>query len=230
MKNNELAIDFSTVLASSVHDMKNSVGMLLASVEAILEEHNPKDEEERKHFGTLHYEASRINGELIQLLTLYRKDNGFLPVHIDEQFVRDVLEDQIARNQTLIETSGIVVELHCDHEFSWYFDADLIGGVIHNVIVNCIRYTRNHIKVAAFERENELVITVEDNGEGYPEDMLASPSKGVREAEVSRGATQLGLYFAEEIAHIHKQGDHRGTITLNNGGALDGGVFSLHLP
>lgn len=230
MNNNSNTIDFSTVLASSVHDMKNSVGMLLASVEGILEELQPESETQTKHFKTLHYEASRINGELIQLLTLYRKDNGFLPVSIDEQFVTDILEDQVARNQLLIETSGISIEIDCDEDLAWYFDGDLIGGVIHNVIVNCIRYTKDRVKIAAFEENDMLVISVSDNGEGYPEDMLEAPSKRVEEANLSRGATHLGLYFAEEIAGLHRQDEQHGYVELKNNGVLSGGEFKLYLP
>lgn len=223
-------MDFSSILASSVHDMKNSVGMLLASVETILEEFQPKGEEQSKHFRTLHYEASRINGELIQLLTLYRKDNGFLPVSVDEQFVRDVLEDQVARNQLLVDTSNIDVDIDCDEDLAWYFDGDLVGGVIHNVIVNCLRYTKNKVRISAHIEDKTLCISVSDNGEGYPEDMLLAPSKRVHEAEVSRGATHLGLYFAEEIASMHQQDERKGRVQLSNGGALGGGEFRLYLP
>lgn len=226
----EKTIDFSTVLASSVHDMKNSVGMLLSSVETILETHEPKDEGEAKHFQTLHYEASRINGELIQLLTLYRMDNGFLPVSVDEHYVVDVLEDQIARNQVLIDTSKISVQLDCSEDLVWYFDTDLIGGVVHNILVNCIRYTKDKIIVSAKEEAGRLVLSVDDNGPGYPTDMLKNPAQRVLDAQVSQGATHLGLHFAHEIAQLHKQGDIKGEIALSNNNAMGGGQFLISLP
>ncbi len=227
---NKKNIDFSTILASSVHDMKNSVGMLIASVETILDQHTPKDDEEKRHFQTLHYEASRINGELIQLLTLYRNDKGFLPVNIDEQFVSDILEDQVARNQLLLDTSNLHVELQCDEELAWYFDPDLIGGVVHNIIVNCIRYTSSRILIKAEKKEDFLCISVADDGPGYPQDMLRDPAHRVKEALVNEGATHLGLFFAEEIAGLHKQGSKTGYIELTNKGSLGAGEFLLFLP
>jgi len=222
--------DFSTILASSVHDMKNSIGMLIASVETILEEYQPENDSQRKHFKTLQYEASRINGELIQLLTLYRNDKGFLPVSIDEAFVYDVLEDQIARNQLLLDASGIAIELDCDEELSWYFDADLVGGVVHNILVNCIRYTHSKVMVKASIIDQFLQISIADDGEGYPEDMLLAPANRIQEAQVSEGATHLGLFFAESIAELHKQNDLSGSIALKNNGVLAGGEFHLKLP
>ena len=229
MKNKD-HIEFSTVLASSVHDMKNSVGMLLSSIEAILQHSPPANAIQAKDFSTLHYEASRINGELVQLLTLYRMDNHFLPLRIDQYYVIDVLEEQVARNVHLYETSGVQVELICDDNLYWYYDLDLIGGVIHNIIVNCIRYTQSKLRISAKVVDDFLCVSVADDGVGYPESMLSNPSHGVEDAQFSKGATHLGLYFADLIAGLHVQGNRQGFIELTNGGALGGGVFQLFIP
>lgn len=229
MKEDEV-IDFSMVLASSVHDMKNSVGMLLASLEAVIQDTPPADPEQKKRFNTLHYEASRINGELIQLLTIYRMQNQFLPTRIDEHYVIDVLEDQVARNHMLMETGGIHLEMDCSENLSWYYDSDLIGSVIHNIVVNCARYTKSEIAVRAKIIDDFLCISVEDNGPGYPDHMLNKPAGMVEDADVSKGSTHLGLYFAERIASRHKQHDRHGYIKLENGGVLGGGVFQLFIP
>lgn len=227
---NKNHIDFATVLASSVHDMKNSVGMLLASIEAILQHSPPEDATQAKNFSTLHYEASRINGELIQLLTLYRMDSEFLPVRIDQHYVVDVLEEQIARNFSLYETSGVHVDMVCDENLHWYYDVDLVGGVLHNIIVNCIRYTRSRLVVSAEIIDDLLCISIADDGRGYPKNMLSNPSHLVEDAQFSKGATHLGLYFANVIAELHVQNNRHGFIQLENGGPLNGGVFQLFIP
>jgi signal transduction histidine kinase len=70
ISNNEL--DFSFVLASSVHDMKNSLGMLLGSLEEIIDESTTDSDAQKHRFSILQYEATRINTELVQLLSIYR--------------------------------------------------------------------------------------------------------------------------------------------------------------
>ena len=230
MNDTDSHIDFSLVLASSVHDMKNSVGMLLASLESVIEVAPPEDIEQARRFRTLHYEANRINGELIQLLTLYRMQNEFLPVRIDEHYVIDVLDDQVARNHTLIETGEIALNVDCDDDLSWFYDLDLLGSVIHNVLVNCTRYTKSAIDIKASVEGDFLCIAISDDGPGYPENMLVNPATLVEEAEVSKGATHLGVYFAMKIAEHHKQNHRKGYIKLENGGALGGGVFKLFIP
>lgn len=230
VENTKANLDFSLVLASSVHDMKNSVGMLLASLEQVIEATPPENPEQSKRFSTLHYEASRINGELVQLLTIYRMQNNFLPLHIDDHYVIDVLEDQIARNHTLIETGHIKMDLDCDPDLSWCFDSDLIGSVIHNIIVNCSRYTKSEIYIGAKVEDDLLVITVADDGHGYPKHMLDKPSAMIESAELSKNATHLGLYLAENIAKMHKQNNRHGFIRLENGAPLGGGAFKVFLP
>ncbi|MFT5084760.1 MAG: K+-sensing histidine kinase KdpD [Lentisphaeria bacterium] len=230
MNNNEQKLDFSLVLASSVHDMKNSVGMLLASLESLIEESPPTTQVQSKRFSTLQYEASRINGELIQLLTIYRMQNEFLPVRIDEHYVIDVLEDQVARNHMLMETGDIELVMRCNENLHWYYDLDLIGSVIHNIVVNCVRYTKSVISISADVADDLLCIIVADDGPGYPDHMLQKPAGLVEDAEVNEGNTHLGLYFAEKIAQMHKQNNRHGFIKLENGGELGGGVFKLYIP
>lgn len=230
MNNNKDTVDFSLVLASSVHDMKNSIGMLIASLETVIEEQPPENERQLNHFNTLQYEASRINSELVQLLTIYRMQNDHLPLRIDQHYVIDVLEDQLARSHTLIESRGISLQLECDDNLEWYFDADLVGSVVQNVIVNCSRYTRSRLLVSATVEQDCLRIIVADDGGGYPQSMLEAPSNLVGRAQVSGGNTHLGLYFAEQIAQLHKQKNRVGFISLSNGGPLGGGCFSMCLP
>jgi len=81
--------EFSLILASSVHDMKNSLSMLLSSLEEVIHDAQARDEHQAKQFATLQYEASRINGELVQLLSVYRMQKDRLPVAIDEYYVAE---------------------------------------------------------------------------------------------------------------------------------------------
>jgi len=229
-KDNEQGIDFSLVIASSVHDMKNSVGMLLSSLESVIQASPQDDPVMAKHFSTLHYEASRINGELVELLTIYRMYKEFLPIRVDEHYIVDILDEQVARNHVLMETGGVELNMDCDSDLHWYFDQDLIGSVIHNVIVNCVRYTKSKIALSAEIEDDYLKISVADDGSGYPDHMLINAGQLVEEAEVNKGETNLGLYFAEKIAGFHKQEDKVGYIKLENGGPLGGGVFNIFVP
>lgn len=224
-----IPIDFSFVLASSVHDMKNSLGMLLSTLAAMVESSPPKDAEQAKFFSTLEYEAARINGELVQLLSLYRMDEQTLVVVLDEHHLVDIIDEQIARNDTLLRSRNIEVRVDCDIDLAWYFDNELIGGVLNNLIVNCARYCRNHLLISAKQEDGFLCIAVADDGQGYPETMLLGP---VPQTAVSFGSgnTRLGLLFARKVLELHKSRKGPGYMTIANGEPLGGGVLKLYLP
>jgi signal transduction histidine kinase len=225
----QVPIDFSFVLASSVHDMKNSLGMLLSTLAAMMETSPPKDEQQAKFFSTLEYEAARINGELVQLLSLYKMDEKTLAVIIDEHHLIDVIEEQTARNDALLRSRNIALEIDCDADLAWYFDSELVGGVLNNLVVNCARYCRERLLISAKEEQGYLCISVADDGSGYPQNMLLEP---YAQASVSfnSGNTRLGLLFARKVLSLHKSQRGQGFMTIENGGPLGGGVLKLHLP
>jgi len=222
-------LDFAMVMASAVHDMKNSLSMVLHSLEQLSAELK-QDEHLSHQVGILQYEASRVTNDLVQLLGIYRLQRQQLPIRIDEYFVHDFLDEQIARYQPLFEGRNVTCELICDDSLVGYFDHELLAGIISNVIANTIRYTKDQIRIEAEQANDYLKISISDNGPGFPQRMLQMPEQLNLGINFETGSTHLGLYFAGEIAKLHQQSNRRGYIELSNGGALGGGVFSLYLP
>ncbi|MCL7945234.1 HAMP domain-containing sensor histidine kinase [Marinobacter sp. ATCH36] len=222
------SIDFSMVLASAVHDMKNSLGMLLNSLDELRQEQGQLIGESSR-FNTLQYEAERMHNDLVQLLGIYRLGENNLSAHIEEHFVPDFLSEHMARHTPLLEGLGIGLEIEADDE-NGFFDEDLLTGVLNNTINNAIRYTSTRIKLTASEQQGFLVIGVEDDGDGYPESMQHSGTPGFKSLDFKSGSTSLGLFFASSVAQLHGDGDRTGSIRLHNGGSLGGGVFEIWLP
>ncbi|HWV16032.1 MAG TPA: HAMP domain-containing sensor histidine kinase [Cellvibrio sp.] len=228
MKTKAPTVDFSFIIASSVHDMKNSVGMLLNTIGDVIAQYPPQSETHAKSYAVLEYEAARINSELIQLLSIYRLEHDDIRVHIDEYYVIDMLNDQIARNHGVFQSRKIHLQVDCDDKLQGYFDADLIGSVMNNILVNCARYCKNQLYISARNTDEGLCISIEDDGPGYPENMLDNPAD--TEIGFAGGKPHLGLFFAQRVALMHQSKDQQGFIRLHNGGKLGGGCFSLYLP
>jgi len=66
---NNRSIDFSTVLAASVHDMKNSLCLLIQSIETLSLKFDGQ-QEEAQELAQMHYAASRLNSNLLRMLAL----------------------------------------------------------------------------------------------------------------------------------------------------------------
>lgn len=220
---------FSLLLASSVHDIKNSLGMLLDTLETVIRATPITDDGQRRQFATLQGEAARINNDLLYLLGIYRLQQKQLPLQLREVFVADFLDEQLAGNQLLFDIRQLEIELLCDSELRAYFDPQLIGGVLNNVLVNAARYARRRITIGARGDDGGVLIEVRDDGGGFPAAMLAAAGNRDRGVDFNSGSSNLGLYFAGQVAQLHRRGEQRGHIALRN---LDGGggCFSLWLP
>lgn len=222
------SISFSTILASTIHDVKNSLGVVLNSLDELIR--TAGDSLPGEKLGKLQYEAKRVNNNLVQLLALYKMENMGLKANIDEYPVRDFLEEISLSEKAVLESRNIKLDYRCADDVVWYFDRDLVGGVVKNAINNAMRYTKDAVLITAEESDGYLVLRVNDNGPGFPEGMLAGGERQGHGVNFSSGNTGLGLYFTSKVAEMHKNKDRKGRIELANGHQLGGGCFSIKLP
>lgn len=225
----EPGLDFSTVLASTVHDMKNSLSLLMQSWNQWLERLPPELAESGER-GVIEYESLRLNGMLMQMLGLYKLQINQLPLHPDWADIEELLQEQLARHAEILQARNIRSSCAIEDVALFVLDTELVGSVIGNVINNSIRYTRSTIQLSASRHNDMLLICVNDDGRGYPQDMLGRYGSDTQDADVSNGSTGLGLYFGQCIAQMHQRDGQQGYIELRNGGELGGGEFRLYLP
>jgi len=223
------SIEFSTLLASSVHDIKNSVGLLLNSLEEVIADMPPETNEEKRRFTILKSETSRINNALISLLGLYRLEHKQMQVNVDEVMVLNFLEEQVAAQQLLFDINNIDVAIECAYDLTGFFDQQLVSGIISNVLVNGAKFTKDRLCLRASYQQPWLLIEVIDNGDGYPPALLDEISHTERGIDFKSGSTSLGLFFAREIARMHHNRGFSGDISLHNI-PEGGGCFQLRLP
>lgn len=223
-------IDFTTIMAVAVHDMKNSLSLLMQYVEQLSDEIPVEQQHARERLVDVHYEASRMNTTLVQVLSLYRADMDALPTNIDECFLEEVIEELVETNLSFTKQRNIEVKVEVEEDMSWYLDKDLIFLLMHDVLVNSIRYGACEILISVTVENDYLAITVEDNGPGYPDNMLQMSSVTLDKYCISEGRTGLGLYFARLIAQTHKNRDKVGYIKLTNSKETGGSIFQLYLP
>lgn len=224
------SLDFKMILASSIHDMKNSLGLLNHQIEALMEAYRDTFPELMKSLAKIEYQASRVNNDLIQLLSLYKMGADIYPLRIEENDVLEFLDEQLLRHRPVAEHLGILLVLNAPAESLLYFDAALVAGVLNDVIINALKHARHQIQIRAYPEGRDWIIEVEDDGPGYPPALLEKDFKVAGESHFDSGSTGLGLYFAHEVAMLHQVGAHQGSIALDNQGPLRGGRFRILIP
>lgn len=228
-KSNE-NFDFSSVIAVAIHDMKNSLSLLMQSIETLATTIPKTDLQGHEGIKSVHYEANRMNTTLVQVLSLYRSELDALPINIDECCLHDLIEEVVESNRIYIDQKSLNIELNANDDLFWYLDRELIYLLIQDVLLNAIRYGCSSIRISAEEIDETLRIQVLDDGSGYPNSMLEMSQVKLNNFCISEGRTGLGLFFARLIAQTHKNNGKAGYIKLKNDANTGGSVFELRLP
>ena len=218
-------LDFNMVLASSIHDMKNSLSMLLNQLEQLgtTLKNTPEGIEIR-------YQAERLRLNLAQLLTLYRMDKKQYCVNIGEHSVYEMFEELVLHHQPVLNHKNIQLEIDCDDTLMWFFDRELVDGLLANLVNNAYRYASKCVRLVARIENKWLKLSVIDDGPGYPATMLDAYKPEQSQISFCGGSTGLGLYFAHNIAQLHTNKLKMGYIILSNNGINNGASFNLYLP
>lgn len=217
-------------LVSSIHDTKNSLSMLLGSLEKTLASADVRKLSTHTELVRVNEEARRVNNNLAQLLTLYKCGQRIYPFDVQYICLKDFLSGIVAQYSELLRFREITLEAHVTPELHWYFDEDLVSAVIGNAINNAIRYTRDRICIYAEEKEGQLLLRIEDNGCGYPVAMLRDTNDFMRRIDSLKDNTGLGFYFSTMVARMHQNHGRYGKLKLENGGFMNGACFIVSLP
>lgn len=222
-------------LASTAHDMKNSISVLSGTLEKLLAGADAPTGPGLPQMSHMLYQTRRLNDNLMQLLALYKQvGTPAYPLDIAALEIGHLLEQVVSAQRILLKSRGIALETEFDPKLVWHLDEDLIIGVVGHAINNAINYTTDKIRLAVANVDGCLEIRVEDNGGGYPAALLeagVSAMSGIHSGvNFLTNSTGLGLYFSSEVAKMHKHRQRSGALRLENGGAYGGGCFVLTLP
>lgn len=229
MNQDNQGLDFSTVIASTVHDMKNSLAALTQAHSqwlARLPEGSGGSEQ-----GVIEHEFTHLNGMLVQLLGLYKLGVNQLPMCPDYHELDDFIEAQLAAQQNLLQHRDILASWRIETASPLgFFDRELVGSVVANILNNAIRHAGHALLITVSDEDEQLVLCINDDGPGFAPRMLERQQEYVQGLDGQSGSTGLGLYFAARIAALHERDGIKGRIEIANGGVLGGAVFRLYLP
>lgn len=231
--------DLLLFLASTAHDMKNSISVLSGTLERLLVDGSPREDLARPaaypQMAQMLYQTRRLNDNLMQLLALYKRvGTSAYPFDVQPVETAQLAEQVVALGQVLLAAKGIALEVDAAPGLVWHLDEDLIVGVVSHAVNNAVHYTRDRIRLSLREHDGLLDIRVEDNGAGYPQALLDAGAAGLSGVasgiDFRTNSAGLGLYFSREVARMHRHRGREGSVRLENGGALGGGCFILSLP
>ncbi|TDO96858.1 sensor histidine kinase [Marinomonas balearica] len=219
---------FKEALPASVNDMKNSLSLVLQTLDVI---HDNAADVDSHSLAMVQYEATRMQNTLTELQNFYLLEKDLLTIQMSESYVVDLVEEQVAANSTLWKTKNINVEVTGDEDLCAYVDASLVSSVINIGLVNASRYTRDQVQVRIEKEGHGVLVVIDDNGDGYPDFILEKFKKLLAGSEATEtNAQTLAWCYCNAILDIHKNHEEKGRTGLSNASLLGGGRFEIYLP
>ncbi len=196
-------------VADVTHELQTPLTSILGYVETLQE--GVEDAATRERFlGVVQVEAKRLSRLLDDLLDLSRIQAGVLSYRQDLLDLGATVRDVAGRFRPRAEQDGRCLELHLpDEPLPVRGDADRLGQVLWNLLVNADKYTPagGGIRVRVGKDGPWATVAVEDDGVGIPAEELPRIFDRFYRVDKGRsrqsGGTGLGLPIARGIVEAH---------------------------
>lgn len=220
----------ANLLRTISHDLRTPLTSISGNADNLLANDEMFDTETRRQIYTDIREDSEWLISLVEnLLSVSRMGDGKSDIRMSAELVSDVIDEAVRRTEKNANAHKLTVK-ESDGILLARMDARLIVQVLINLIDNAIKYTQSgsEIEISAVEKDNEIAITVADNGHGIADeikprvfDMFYTGAEKIADSRRSLG---LGLALCKSIVNAHG-----GEITVTDN-KPHGAVFTFTLP
>ena len=199
----------SMMIAQLSHDIKTPITSIQATVEGILDG-VIKEEEQVHYLTTIGRQTERLNKlvEELDILTLNAQPRTDSDNEAEIIFLDQLLIEAMSEFQLLIEQEERDIYIQVSPESAkMKSQYDKLSRILVNLLNNAFKYSDpgTKVEVVAQLTEQDLTISVKDEGQGIAPEDLDKIFKRLYRVETSRnmktGGHGLGLAIAQELAH-----------------------------
>ncbi len=215
----------TTLLAAVGHELRTPLAAIKGHASTLLQEDVTWSLADQRHFlQTISSEADRLAQLVSNLLDLSRQEAGLLL--LNRMAVR--VQALVAKTIEQLSRPGVMISSHIPADLPLVnVDSTRMEVVLHNLVANALAYGEGAVHITAERRENEIVVSVSDNGPGIDPDELPHVFERFYRARHGRqkhsGGTGLGLTICKAFIEAHGN-----SIWAENG--VQGTTISFSLP
>jgi two-component system sensor histidine kinase KdpD len=219
---------YNTLLNSLSHELRTPIATIIGASDNLLTSNGKLSEQNKQSLlSEISVASLRLNQQVENLLNMSRLESGAIQIKKDWCDVNELVYTSIHRLGDNLKHHVWDIEIP-DNLPLFKLDEGLMEQVLFNLIFNAVTYTPEAstiiIKVVCKDHAY-CVITVEDNGKGFPPEEIGRVFDKFYRLKYSKtGGTGLGLSIAKGFVEAHN-----GTITLENA-PLGGALFTIIIP
>lgn len=219
----------ANLLRSVSHDLRTPLASILGASSVLMDADASANVNRDEMLRQINREAKWLIRVMENLLSVTRFSGGSVSLKKDTEVVEEIVGSSIVKFRRNNPTISISVTKP-EEILLAPMDATLIEQVLLNLFENVVAHGENasHIEVTIARAGNHAVLSVEDDGVGFPESLLKSVFDGramlLRSQPDGRRNMGIGLSVCRSIIRAHG-----GDITASNR-ARGGGYVKFWLP
>lgn len=217
---------YNTLLNSLSHELRTPISTIIGAVDALKES---REKLTPTHQAELLFEIDlasvRLNRQVENLLNMSRLESGMLKPKMDWCDVNELIYTVI--HKSAVSEKFNIENLSKENLPLFKLDAGLVEQIIQNLIHNAILHTPENtlIQIEAAHQSQCCLITVSDNGKGFPENEISLVfDKFYRLPNTKNSGSGLGLSIVKGF--VEALG---GNIKLQNN-EQGGATFTIEIP
>ena len=213
--------------ANAAHELRTPLSLMQVQLDLYNSTRHPDNDADTLQTIKM---VTEQNGRLSKLVKTLLDMSELQTVGRDDEIMVDALVDEVLADlDPLAQEKNIKLTGKCKNITMVGSDI-LIYRLVYNLVENAIKYNHSggQVTVTAYRKEKHVYLSVEDTGNGIPEELRERVFEPFFRVDKSRsrelGGVGLGLALVREIVRVHD-----GSITVKSNPS-GGTVFDVILP
>ena len=210
----ERSVRFYNLLLNSLsHELRTPITTILGSTDNLQSNSALSERTKDELINEISVASVRLNQQVENLLNMSRLESGVFQIKKDWCDMNDLIYKTLQRLESNLQHYELAVDIP-DQLPLFKLDYGLMEQVLYNLILNVTQHTPEDtlLTIQADCKRDRLVITIADNGNGFPANEIDRVfDKFYRLKGSKTGGTGLGLSIVKGFVEAHN-----GTIHLEN--------------
>lgn len=195
------------------HEFRTPITLTLGPIQGLLAgRYGNVDEPARQQLKNMGAQQQRLLGLINQILEAAKLEAGLAELKASRvKNFNEFITSRAEQFRTLSEQRGLELKITTDPKAAYasvYLDREKFDKILFNLLSNAHKFTsKGSIQISTKLQGQEVLVTIQDTGQGIREDQLTHIFERFRQAEgsVSKdfAGTGLGLNLVREYTRLH---------------------------
>ncbi|WP_340372525.1 HAMP domain-containing sensor histidine kinase [Peribacillus sp. FSL E2-0218] len=196
-------------VSDASHEIRTPLAVIQSRADLLFQSPNATIEEKAVDISIISKEVRRLNKLVNGLLTLTRTDSNQVQVNKANFFLDDLLMDIVEQYTDIASFQEKTIVSHAPEQVVFHGDKERIHQLLVILVDNAMKFTEEggEISLSCIKNAASIILAVEDNGIGMPQEELPLIFNRFYQVEQSRSANEgsgLGLSIAKWIVQAHQ--------------------------